>query len=286
MGEHDGSPFRPGNHPLKKEDLKSAGEKSQGVIGIIGGSGFSFFESFAPTGETEVNTPYGSPSAALIEGSVDDQKVVVMLRHGKGHSIPPHAINYRANLWALRQAGVDTAIALATVGGIGRECQPGAIIIPDQVLDYTHSREHTFSPLDGELFHIDFTEPYCSGMRRIMIDCAARLNIAVIPSGAYAATQGPRFESAAEIRKLDNDGAHVVGMTGMPEANLAREIGICYATIGLVVNYAAGRSGNRISVIEIRDAFEQGTQRVNSLLSAVIGALKGFECTVPPVITP
>ena len=255
-------------------------------IGIIGGSGFKFFDLFEETRRDRVETPYGPPSSLLTAGKIGKENVVVVLRHGEGHSIPPHAVNYRANLWALRQAGVDTVIALATVGGIGRECHPGTIVIPDQILDYTHSREHTFVPLDGKLFHIDFTEPYCGQLRRIMIEGAERLNIAVIPTGAYAATQGPRFETAAEIRRLENDGAHIVGMTGMPEAALAREVGMCYASIALVVNYAAGRSGNRISVEEITEAYGQAAQKVYSLVAEVIAALSGFECTVPPVVTP
>ncbi len=255
-------------------------------IGIIGGSGFSFFDSFEATRQEKVETPYGSPSSALTEGKVGGENVVVIFRHGEGHSILPHAVNYRANLWALRQAGAEAVIALATVGGIGRQCHPGTIVIPDQILDYTHSREHTFSPLDGELFHIDFTEPYCSQLRQIMVECAERLDTAVIPSGTYAATQGPRFESAAEIRKFEKDGAHIVGMTGMPEAALAREIRICYASIALVVNYAAGRSGNRISVEEIREAYDQATRKVHTLLAGVIADMTGFKCSVPPVITP
>jgi 5'-deoxy-5'-methylthioadenosine phosphorylase len=255
-------------------------------IGIIGGSGFSFFNLIEGTRQERVDTPYGPPSSALTTGRIGEENVAVVLRHGEGHSILPHAVNYRANLWALKRAGVDTVIALATVGGIGRECRPGAIVIPDQILDFTHSREHTFSPLDGKLFHIDFTEPYCGQLRRVMIEGAERLNIAVIPSGTYAATQGPRFETAAEIRKFENDGAHIVGMTGMPEAALAREAGMCYASIALVVNYAAGRSGNRISVEEIREAYGRTTQKVYSLVAGVVAALAGFECSVPPAITP
>lgn len=255
-------------------------------IGVVGGSAFSFPDGIEEGREVQIDTPYGQPSSAMTIGAVSGQKIALIARHGKDHSILPHAINYRANLWALGHAGVDCIIALATVGGIGKECSPGSIVVPDQILDYTHSREHTFSPLEGKLFHIDFTEPYCGELRRIIVDSADRLNIEVRPSGTYAATQGPRFESAAEISKLAGDGADIVGMTGMPEASLAREIGICYATIGLVVNYAAGIGGNRISIDAIRRAYSQGMQNVNRLLTEAIARLEDFECAVPPVISP
>jgi purine nucleoside phosphorylase len=154
------------------------------------------------------------------------------------------------------------------------------------VLDYTHSREHTFSPLRGELFHIDFTEPYCAELRGLIIESADALGIEVRRNGTYAATQGPRFESAAEIRKYLRDGADIVGMTGMPEASLAREIGICYAAVALVVNFAAGVGGRRIDPEEIRHAQQQGMLSVNRLLAETLSRLGEFECAVPRVITP
>lgn len=255
-------------------------------IGVIGGSAFSFADDMEDVHEQQIDTPYGQPSSSVRIGTIGDRKVAILARHGTDHSILPHAINYRANLWALSSVGVDTVVALATVGGIESECAPGSIVIPDQILDYTHSREHTFSPLDGELFHIDFTEPYCGGLRDILIDCAADLDIEVRTAGTYAATQGPRFESAAEIRKYDRDGADIVGMTGMPEVCLARELGICYATIALVVNFAAGIGGSRISVDEIRQAHGRGMQHVNRLLGVVLPRLGDFECAVPPAIAP
>lgn len=255
-------------------------------IGVIGGSAFSFAESMQDVREEHLDTPYGRPSTGVRIGVVDGCNIAVLARHGADHSILPHAINYRANLWALKSLGVNTVVALATVGGIGKGCAPGSIVIPDQILDYTHSREHTFSPLDGELFHIDFTEPYCGGLRSMLIDCAGKFEIELCVSGTYAATQGPRFESAAEIRKYDRDGADIVGMTGMPETCLARELGLCYATIALVVNYAAGIGGNRISVDEIRQAHGRGMRNVNRLLAGVLPRLGEFQCSVPPTITP
>jgi len=255
-------------------------------IGVIGGSGFTAFDGFDNPQPVQCATPYGSPSSDLIFGSVDGQEAVFIARHGRDHDILPHRINYRANLWALKQAGVDTVVALATVGGIGAEFGPGIIVIPDQILDYTHAREHTFSPLNGKLFHIDFTRPYCDHLRARLIECADAADIAVAPAGTYAATQGPRFESAAEIDRLDRDGADVVGMTGMPETSLAREAGLCYATIALVVNRAAGRSGDRISVQEIKQTQGSAAVDVRRILLAAIPALRDFECRVPPAITP
>lgn len=255
-------------------------------IGVIGGSAFSFVDSVDGVQEHEVDTPFGPPSSGLKIAEVGGEQIALLARHGNEHSILPHAINYRANMWALKSAGVDTVVALATVGGIGAERSPGTIVLPNQMLDYTHSREHTFSPLDGKLIHIEFTEPYCEKLRGELLLSANDAGIEVQDSGTYAATQGPRFESAAEIRKFGRDGGDIVGMTGMPEACLAREIGICYATIALVVNYAAGIGGNTISVDEIKQAHGLGMRNVNQLLTRVLPRLGNFECQVPPAITP
>lgn len=255
-------------------------------IGIIGGSGFADLAIFKSGMVERVDTRYGPPSSPLTFGTIQGHHVVFVARHGPGHTLPPHEINYRANLWALKQTGVSVVIAIATVGGIGGECHPGCILIPDQILDYTHSRQHTFSPLDGKVFHIDFTEPYCDALRQVVISSATAAEVDVIAGATYAATQGPRFESAAEIDRLERDGAHIVGMTGMPEACLARELGMCYATIALVVNYAAGRAGTQINIEEIQYAYKQATANVNEVLANVVPALQQFDCTVPPVITP
>ena len=255
-------------------------------IGIIGGSGFKLFDTFEGEYSQRTDTPYGAASSPVTVGQLQGRQVAILLRHGEGHTILPHEINYRANLWSLKAAGVEAILGMATVGGIGRNCQPGSIVIPDQILDYTHSREHTISPLDGKVFHIDFTEPYCSDLREILIRNADRQGIPVVSSGTYAATQGPRFESAAEIRKLEGDGAHIVGMTAMPEVSLAREFGISYATVALVVNYAAGKSGSRIDIEEIKSANRESTRHISELIAATVQDLAGFKSIMPPVITP
>lgn len=256
------------------------------TIGLIGGSGFTDLHGFKAQRTDEINTPYGKPSSVLTRGHINGQEVVFIARHGSDHSIAPHQINYRANLWALKQAGVTVVMATATVGGIDQACHPGTILIPDQILDYTCSREHTFSPLNGDLFHIDFTQPYCESLREVLSQTAGELGMEIAQQATYAATQGPRFESTAEIARLERDGAHIVGMTGMPETSLAREIGICYATVALVVNYAAGRYDSQINISEIRRAHQQSADRVRELLAAAVSKLSDFECQLPPVIKP
>lgn len=256
------------------------------AIGVIGGSGFTNLHGFELQQTDEINTPYGKPSSAITRGRINGREVVFIARHGSDHSIAPHQINYRANLWALKHSGVEVVIATATVGGIDKECRPGAILVPDQILDYTYSRQHTFSPLNGDLFHIDFTQPYCGSLRSLIIQSAAELGVGIVHPATYAATQGPRFESAAEVTRLERDGAHIVGMTGMPETSLAREIGLCYAALALVVNYAAGRYSAQIDVNEIRHAYQQSADQVHNILSATVSKLGNFECHLPPMIRP
>ena len=256
------------------------------AIGIIGGSGFTALSSLQVQYTDEVTTPYGKPSSPLTVGYIDGHQIVFIARHGLDHGVAPHQINYRANLWALKNTGVQVVLATATVGGIDSACHPGKILIPDQILDYTHSREHTFSPLNGDLFHIDFTQPYCESLRQLLITTSGQLGMDVVSHATYAATQGPRFESAAEVARYERDGAQVVGMTGMPETSLAREIGLCYATVALVVNYAAGRREKLINTDEIKHAYQHSADQVTKLLAATIAGLKGFDCHLPPVIKP
>src|SRR5262245_24905932 len=212
------------------------------MLAIIGGSGLTQFEGLAQVRRKTVHTPYGDTSAALSFGRIGHEEIAFLARHGDGHSIAPHEVNYRANIWALKEAGTKQVVAIATVGGIHKDMGPGSLVVPDQIIDYTWGRPSTFSQGPGvPVRHIDFTEPYSSLLRQRILDAALACGEKVAPRGVYAATQGPRLESAAEIDRLARDGADLVGMTGMPETALAREAGLAYAAIAVVVNHAAGR---------------------------------------------
>jgi 5'-methylthioadenosine phosphorylase len=216
------------------------------MLGIIGGTGLTKLANLEIAHRQVVRTPYGEPSGALIFGRMCGEEVVFLPRHGYGHTIPPHEVNYRANLWALKEYGVDRVMSVATVGGINPKLPLGSLVVPDQLIDYTWGRAHTFTISgDKPVTHLDFTEPYCRAMRRDILRAAAQKQIDIRDGGVYAAAQGPRLETAAEINRFERDGADMVGMTGMPETYLARELDICYAAIGVVVNDAAGRGASR-----------------------------------------
>ncbi len=223
------------------------------MYAIVGGSGLTSLTTLSVTRTESVRTPFGEPSGALTYGLIGGREVVFLPRHGYGHTIPPHLINYRANLWALREAGVAGVFAVTSVGGIRDDFGPGKLVVPDQIIDYTHSREHTFFDGPGAVIgtavsHIDFTWPYAAGLRQRMLEAARRAGEAVHDGGVYGATQGPRLESAAEIHRLARDGCDLVGMTGMPEAALARELGLDYACLSVVVNHAAGRGDSALAI--------------------------------------
>jgi 5'-methylthioadenosine phosphorylase len=203
-----------------------------------------------------MRTPYGEPSGAMTFGSLAGSEVVFLARHGYGHTIAPHEINYRANIWALNEMGVEGIFALASVGGIRDDLGPGTLVVPDQIIDYTHSRKSTFFEGSGApVTHVDFTQPYSGVLRARLLRAAQSIGEAVVDGGVYACSQGPRLETAAEIERLARDGADLVGMTGMPEAALARELELDYATLGVVVNHAAGR-GTSVDRIEMRELEE------------------------------
>jgi len=240
-------------------------------LAIIGGSGLTMLKDLRITRREVMRTPYGEPSGPLVFGELAGCEVVFLARHGLGHTIPPNLVNYRANLWALREAGAHTVIAVAAVGGIRREFEPASVVIPDQIIDYTYSRAHTF--FDGchePVTHVDFTQPYCERLRRQLIAAGGERGIALHAGGTYAATQGPRFESAAEIDRLERDGADIVGMTGMPETALARELELCYAAVAVVANPAAGRGEAVLEVEQIARELERGMARVRDLLEAAV----------------
>ena len=241
------------------------------MLGIIGGSGLTKLPNLALTRRQVVRTPYGDPSSALIFGTVAGREVVFLARHGQGHTIPPHRVNYRANLWALHAEGVKEIVAVFSVGGIRPEIGPGVIVVPDQLIDYTHGRAHTyFDGQDLNVVHIDFTRPYAESLRRGLLAAAAKGDVPAINGGVYGAVNGPRLETAAEIDRLERDGVTVVGMTGMPEAALARELGLSYAALAVSVNHAAGRgdSTEQISLEQIKTVLEPAMSRVRDILEA------------------
>jgi len=243
-------------------------------IAIIGGTGLTSLAGLEILAEESVGTDFGEPSGPIRRGNLFDKEILFLPRHGYAHTIPPHKVNYRANIAALKQAGAQYIIAVNAVGGITPDMQAGTISIPDQLIDYTWSREHTF--FDGGqrgVEHIDFTEPYCETLRVSLIQAGQAANIALHAFGTYAATQGPRLETPAEINRLDRDGCHIVGMTGMPEAALARELGLCYASVSVVANMAAGRGEGEITMEEIERNLQSGMARVRQLLEAVIPQL-------------
>ncbi|MFO1310821.1 MAG: S-methyl-5'-thioinosine phosphorylase [Burkholderiales bacterium] len=242
------------------------------MLAIIGGSGLTRLSTLAVAHREVVRTPYGDPSSTLLFGQIAGRDAVFLARHGHGHTIPPHRVNYRANLWALKDRGARAIVAVASVGGI-RGCLPADLVVPHQLLDYTSGREATFfEGGEGNVAHVDFTHPYTPELRQRCLAAAASAGIPAKDGGVYAAVNGPRLETAAEIDRLERDGATLVGMTGMPEASLARELGLPYAAICVVVNHAAGRedSASSISMEGISQVLEAGMDKVRTLLDHVI----------------
>jgi len=241
------------------------------MLAIIGGTGLSQLANLDVSRQQVVRTPYGEPSGPLTFGSIRGEPVVFLARHGYGHTIPPHQVNYRANLWALKEQGASAAVSVASVGGIRGDLGPGKIVIPHQIIDYTWGRMNTFFENEAPVKHIDFTEPYGAALRARLLAAAKACGEEVVDGAVYAAMQGPRLESAAEINRLERDGADIVGMTGMPEATLAREIDLDYAAIAVVVNHAAGRgaSARGIPLKEIEDVLEAAMHRVRSIIEAL-----------------
>ncbi len=242
------------------------------MLAIIGGSGLTRIPELEVTHRAVVRTPYGEPSGPIASGQLGGCPVVFIARHGQGHTIPPHKVNYRANLWALREQIVDGVVAIASVGGIRPDLGPGSIAIPHQIIDYTWGRKHTFFDGGTAVKHIDFTEPYDARLRALFLEAANHCGEPAADHAVYASTQGPRLETAAEIARLARDGADIVGMTGMPEAALARELELPYATIAVVVNHAAGRGDSRhgIQMEAIEESLRISMSRVRLMLPAIV----------------
>ena len=240
------------------------------AIGIIGGSGFDSSPLLASASVKSVETPYGAPSAPVRRGSIGGRPVLFLARHGDRHQIPPHRINYRANLWALRHEGAGAVIGMGAVGGIGPAFGPGVFAIPDQIIDYTYGRAQTY--FDGEpaaVEHIEFGDPFCAEMRQALLAACSAAGVDARDGGTYGATQGPRLETVAEIGRLERDGCHLVGMTAMPEAALARELGLCYATLAFVVNWAAGKETGPIQMDEVKANMRVCVGRIPGILAAL-----------------
>ncbi|MBL8395920.1 MAG: S-methyl-5'-thioinosine phosphorylase [Candidatus Accumulibacter sp.] len=245
------------------------------MLAIIGGSGLSQFSALEVSHRRRARTPWGEPSAALTFGHVAGRPAVFLARHGDAHSIPPHQVNYRANIWALCECEPVGIVSVAAVGSIHPDLRPGDLVLPHQIIDYTWGRPSTYHEgPDSVVTHVDFTEPYDPLLRRQLAEAATAIGALVRVDAVYAATQGPRLETAAEINRLERDGADVVGMTGMPEAILARELGLPYAAINVVANYAAGRGDSRqgVSLEAIHDVLDRAMERVRAIIRTMLAS--------------
>lgn len=240
-------------------------------LAIIGGSGLTALAGLVIQRQQMQPTPWGEPSGPLTFGLLHDKEVIFLPRHGNPHAIPPHRINYRANVWALKENGAKQIIAVNAVGGITPAFSPGRLAIPVQIIDYTSARHNTYYEDNlTSVVHIDFTHPYSEPLRRVLITAGLKARVDIHDGGTYGATQGPRLETAAEIARMEQDGCDLVGMTGMPEAALARELELDYATICVVVNWAAGKSAGIISMNEIDKYLTAGIKQIRKMLEAAI----------------
>ena len=243
------------------------------MLAIVGGTGLTQLANLEVTRRQVVRTPWGEPSGPVTFGRVNGRDVLFLARHGYGHSMPPHMVNYRANIWALKDQGATTVVSVASVGGIRADLGPGVIAIPHQIIDYTWGRKSTF--FDGDergVVHVDFTHPYTQEVRLRCLEAAHGAEQGVLDGGVYACTQGPRLETAAEIDRLERDGADMVGMTGMPEAVLARELELPYAAIAVVANFAAGRAGSSagIRMEEINATLQLAHTKVRRIIEQLV----------------
>ena len=255
-------------------------------LAIIGGTGLYRVDWLENRKELTVATRYGR--AQLVQGTYAGNQVYFLNRHGVGHALPPHRVNYRANIWALQELGVQRIIATAAVGSLQETIHPGSWVLIDQFIDFTKSRPMTFYEGDGQgVVHVDVSNPYCPDLRHRLADHCRSLNIPFHDKGTYVCTEGPRFETPAEIRMFAQWGGDVVGMTGVPEIVLSREVGLCYAALAMVTNYAAGISATRLTHSEVVAVMNQNGERLSSFLQQVIASLgneANCDCHVLPEV--
>jgi len=242
-------------------------------IGVIGGSGLYEITGLIIKERKKITTPYGRPSDEYRIGEIGNVEVVFLPRHGAHHNIPPHMINYMANIWGFKKLGVERIISVSAVGGIRKGLRAGDIVIPDQIIDMTRGRRSTFYDGKGKVVHVDFSEPYCPEMREVLLKAGRIVRVPLKDGGTYLATEGPRLETASEIRAFKILGADVVGMTGMPEAILGRELEICYSAIVVVTNYAAGITTKKLTTTEVMEAMKSSTGKIKLLLKETLKLL-------------
>lgn len=242
-------------------------------LAIIGGTGLYRLASLSDVQAVEGDTPYGAPSGPVRVGTLAGRRVAFLARHGEGHSLPPHRVNYRANLWRLKDLGARRVLAVNTVGGITDAYGPQVLGLPDQLIDYTWGRTSSFWDGEGgEVLHVDFGEPYTPSLRADVLAAAKKAGVVLVDGGCYGATQGPRLETRAEIARMRRDGCDLVGMTGMPEAGLARELGLDYACLAIVANWAAGcGDAAEITLEEVLANVEAASASLPDLLEALLG---------------
>jgi 5'-methylthioinosine phosphorylase len=225
-------------------------------LAVIGGTGLYQFPNLEDIEQHTLDTPYGHPSDAIVIGQLGARRIAFLARHGRSHTIAPHRVNYRANVWALHHLGARRVIGVNAVGGIRADMGPRVIAVPDQLIDYTSERLTSFcDAANVEVRHIDFSEPYTARLRADLLAAARKASIAAVDGGCYGATQGPRLETRAEIARLRRDGCDLVGMTAMPEAALARELDLEYASLSLVANWAAGCGPDPDTAISLPEVY-------------------------------
>ena len=254
-------------------------------LAIIGGSLLKQVSALTETAVETIDTPFGLPSGQVVSGHIDGLEVVYINRHGPGHHVAPHLVNYRANMFVLKLLEVTHVLGVMAVGGITPKMAPMRWVLPDQIIDYTYGREQTYNDGSEVVHHIDFSYPYDEPMRQLLAQALQACGHEYIPGATYGATQGPRLETAAEIRRMERDGCDIVGMTAMPEASLARELEMPYANLALVVNWAAGKPGmvaeseqagqGLVSLEEIRQMIDDGNVMLQEIIPQFAGLLRG-----------